>query len=90
MRNGSYELSTPTTVASKLPEARAILREHRIDSTNRMTLREAALAAGVQPDELLAQIEARMRRAARRVATPAPVPATAVYDHEEERELVYA
>ena len=83
MRNGSYELSTPATVASKLPEARAILHEQRIDKTDRMTLREAALAAGVQPDELLAQIEARTRRAARR-ATPA------VTVDKETSELTYA
>jgi iron-sulfur cluster repair protein YtfE (RIC family) len=83
MRNGSYEMSTPTTVAGKLPEARAILREQRIDSTNRMSLREAALAVSVEPDELLAQIEARMRRAARRAA-PAPAPAAPVFEHEDE------
>lgn len=81
MRNGSYELSTPTTVANKLPEARALLREQRIDSTNRMNLREAALAASVEPDELLAQIEARMRRAARK-AVPTPT-------YVEETELAY-
>lgn len=66
MRNGSYENSTVETVAQKLPEARAYLREARIDSTSRMTLREAALAASVEPDELVAQIEARLRREAKR------------------------
>lgn len=83
MRNGSYEMSTPITVADKLPEARAILREQRIDMTDRMTLREAALAAGIQPDELLAQLEARTRRAGRRVA-----PAVTV--NEEAGELAHA
>jgi iron-sulfur cluster repair protein YtfE (RIC family) len=81
MRNGSYEMSTPTTVAGKLPEARAILREQRIDSTNRMSLREAALAVSVEPDELLAQIEARMRRVARRAA---PAPVAPMVEHEDE------
>jgi iron-sulfur cluster repair protein YtfE (RIC family) len=68
MRNGSYELSNVDKVASTLPEARALLREARIDSTSRMSLREAALAAGANPDELLAQIEARLRREARRAS----------------------
>lgn len=68
MRNGSHELNNVDAVASKLPEARALLREARIDSTTRMSLREAALAAGANPEELLAQIEARMRRQAARAA----------------------
>jgi iron-sulfur cluster repair protein YtfE (RIC family) len=69
MRNGSYENSTVETVAQKLPAARAILREARIDSTSRMSLRDAAIAASVNPDELTAQIEASLRRQARRAAT---------------------
>lgn len=72
MRNGSYELSNVDTVARKLPEAREILREARIDSTSRMSLREAALATSTNPDELLAQIEARLRRQARKAATRSP------------------
>lgn len=68
MRNGSHELSNVDTVASKLPEARELLREARIDSTSRLSLREAALACGSNPDELLAQIEARLRRAGRQAA----------------------
>lgn len=67
MRNGSYELNTVDQVARKLPAARALLREARIDSS-RLSLREAALATGTNPEELLAQIEARLRRQARRVA----------------------
>lgn len=80
MRNGSYEQSTVETVAQRLPAARAILREARIDMTSRLSLREAALAAGAQPDEVLAQIEARLRRQAR--AVPAR--------HVEERDLELA
>ena len=71
MRNGSYEHSTVETVAQKLPEARAYLREARIDTTSRLFLRDAAAAASVEPDELLAQIEARLRRQAARAARPA-------------------
>lgn len=80
MRNGSYENSTVETVAQKLPEARAYLREARIDSTSRMLLRDAAAAASVVPDELLAQIEARIRRAA---ARPVEAPAAVEVDEEE-------
>lgn len=74
MRNGSHEQSTVESVAQKLPEARAYLREARIDNTSRLFLRDAAAAASVEPDELLAQVEARIRRQARKAA-PAPQPA---------------
>lgn len=73
MRNGSYEDLSVETVLQKLPEAREYVREARIDSTSRMSLREAAAATSTNSDELLAQIEARMRRQARRSAErPAP------------------
>ena len=73
MRNGSYAHSTVETVARKLPEARALLREARIDSTSRMRLAEAALATSTNADELLAVLEDRIRRQARRAAQrPAP------------------
>lgn len=81
MRNGSYENSNVADVIRKLPEARAILREARIDSTSKISLREAALAASVNPDELTAQIEASIRRAARRRQVEQPA--------EEEFELVW-
>jgi hypothetical protein len=68
MRNGSYETLSVEQVVEKLPEARDYLREARIDRTSQMTLREAATAVSVVTDELLAQIEARMRRQARRMA----------------------
>ncbi len=84
MRNGSNELSTVETVAQKFPEARAYLREARIDNTHRMFLRDAAIAASVEPDELLAQVEARLRREARRAAARAE----AAHPAEAERELV--
>lgn len=65
MRNGSNSQLTPEAVAEKLPEARALLREARIDTTARMRLSDAALAASVNVDELLANLEERARRAAR-------------------------
>lgn len=66
MRNGSNADLTPAAVAEKLPEARALLHEARIDTTARMRLADAALAASVNVDELLANLEDRARRAARR------------------------
>ncbi len=70
MRNGSYETNDVNQVVRKLSGARELLREHRIDMTSRLQLREACLAASVEPDEMLAQIEARMRRMARPVEQP--------------------
>jgi hypothetical protein len=73
MRNGSYAHSAVETVARKLPEARALLREARIDSTSRLRLAEAALATSTNVDELLAVLEDRLRRQARRATRPAHV-----------------
>lgn len=84
MRNGSYETLSVEQVLQKLPEARDYLREARIDRTNRMTLREAAASVSVTTDELLAQIEARIRRQARRMAEQ-----TADHDLVED-ELMFA
>lgn len=84
MRNGSYETLSVEQVVEKLPEARDYLREARIDRTNRMTLREAAASVSVVTDELLAQIEARIRRQARRLVEQTP-------DHDlAEDELMFA
>ena len=84
MRNGSYETLSVEQVVEKLPEARDYLREARIDRTSQMTLREAATAVSVVTDELLAQIEARMRRQARRTAEHVAAPDVA------EDELMFA
>ena len=84
MRNGSYETLSVEQVVEKLPEARDYLREARIDRTSRMTLREAAAAVSVVTDELLAQIEARMRRQARRTVEHVAAPDVA------EDELMFA
>jgi hypothetical protein len=66
MRNGNLENITVEQVVQKLPEARSFLREARIDRTSMLTLREAAVAVSMESDELLAQIEDRLRRVARR------------------------
>lgn len=81
MRNGNLENSTVEQVIQKLPEARSFLREARIDRTNTMLLREAAASVSVNCDELLAQIEDRMRRQARRA--PARVEELAEVEDEE-------
>lgn len=65
MRNGSHETSNVDQVVRKLPGARALFAEHRIDTGRHLSLREACLSTSVEPDEMLAQIEARMRRIAR-------------------------
>jgi hypothetical protein len=70
MRNGSYETSNVDQVVRKLSGARELLREQHIDTTSKLRLREACLAASVEPDEMLAQIEARMRRTAHPVEQP--------------------
>lgn len=79
MRNGSYAQISPAHVAQKLPEAGALLREARIDTSARMRLADAALATSTNIDELLANLEDRARRAARRVRHSAPVE---TYDEE--------
>jgi hypothetical protein len=89
MQNGSYAQLSPETVIAKLPAARALLREARIDSTNRLRLADAALAASVHTDELLAVLEDRMRREARRRAQqPIAVTLKPAERYEEEFELV--
>ena len=88
MQNGSYAQLSPETVLHKLPGARALLREARIDSSSGMRLSDAALAASVNTDELLAMIEDRLRRQARRARQPQPVLLQPVERYEEEFELV--
>jgi iron-sulfur cluster repair protein YtfE (RIC family) len=83
MRNGNYETSDVDQVVRKLPGARELLREHRIDTSSRLRLRDACLAASVEPDEMLAQIEARIRRTARPVEEPRE-------KYVEERRRVYS
>ncbi|WP_129671232.1 hypothetical protein [Candidatus Chloroploca sp. Khr17] len=87
MRNGNYENLSVDAVARRLPESREYLREARIDRTTRMSLREAANSTGTNSDELLAQIEARLRREARRTHIQ-PVEFVMVYEEEDEMSFV--
>ena len=70
MRNGSFEQQTAEHVITHTPEAAAVLRSYRIDPSNRMSLATAAAAVSMSPDALLAEIEDKLRRAARRRVTP--------------------
>jgi len=78
----TLERETVAQVMAHDPAAvSGVLRSYRIDPTNRMSLAVAAAAASTTTDELLAVIETRMRRAARRLRE--------VEIHEEEYELAY-
>jgi hypothetical protein len=71
MRNGNLEQQTAEEAIARVPEAAAVLRSYRIDPTNRMSLATAAAAVSMAPDALMAEIEEKLRRAARRrVAVP--------------------
>lgn len=63
----NLENKTVAQVMAKDPSAmRDVFRSYRIDPTNRMSLAVAAAASSTTTDELLAVIETRMRRAAKR------------------------
>jgi len=72
MRNGSIEQQTVDQSIARIPGARDVLRGYHIDPTSRMSLAAAAAAASVVPDALLAELEERMRRMARRQVVQAP------------------
>jgi hypothetical protein len=64
----NVERETVDQVLAHDHKASKILRSWGIDATSRMSLDSAAAAASVTPDELLAVLEMRMRREARRRA----------------------
>lgn len=66
MNNNSLELQTVGQVQGQIADSHRVLRNYRIDASNRMLLSTAASAASVTTDELLAVLEDRMRRAARK------------------------
>lgn len=67
MRTSFFEDHTVEQIVRQIPEARSFLREARIDRSSVMAFRDAAAAVSVNSDELLAQIEDRIRRHARRI-----------------------
>jgi PIN domain nuclease of toxin-antitoxin system len=85
---GSKELERRPVaqVSERIAESRRVLRDHRIDPSDRMTLAVAASAASVTTDELLAVVEERQRRAARRLAKRMQHPE---YAYMREAELAY-
>lgn len=85
MRNGNYEQQTVDQVRERVPGAARTLRAYGIDPTNRLTLAQAAAAVSATPDEILAVMEDRARRAAQKQAARRH----AVEAHEEEFELAY-
>ncbi len=90
MRNGSYEHSSVETVAQKFPEARVYVRKARLNTTYRLALHDAAVAAPVVPDALLAQteIETRRRREERRAAARMAEDALAIEIAEDPAEFL--
>jgi hypothetical protein len=72
MRNGSIEQQTSEQVIERIPGASSVLRGYGIDPTNRLSLAQAAAAVSVTPDALLAELEDRARRLARRQVVESP------------------
>lgn len=65
MQNPNIEHWTVNEVAANIDGAKDVLYNHNVSATNRLTLANAAAAASVTTDELLATMNHRMRRAAR-------------------------
>jgi hypothetical protein len=65
MRTHILEQYTVDTFLDKVPEAANAFRRHNIDPTTRMSFANAAAAVSAPTDEVLAVMEARLRRAAR-------------------------
>lgn len=62
MRNGSYEQRSVEQIVARIPGAGAVLRSYGIDRTSQLTLAQAAAAASVDVDEVVAVLEAKVRR----------------------------
>ncbi len=60
-----YKNKTVDQTAARTPVAGEVLHTYHIDSTNRLSLAQAAAMTSSVPDEVLAVIEARMMREAR-------------------------
>jgi iron-sulfur cluster repair protein YtfE (RIC family) len=68
MRNGSIEQQSVDQVIARIPGASGVLRSYGIDPNSRMSLALAAAAVSATPDALLAELEERSMRLARRQA----------------------
>ncbi|MEM8534937.1 MAG: hypothetical protein AAGF95_29120 [Chloroflexota bacterium] len=69
MRNESVEQQKVDQVTQNIAGASATLRRYGIDSSNRMSLAQAAAATSTSSDELLAVMEYRLRRQAQKART---------------------
>lgn len=60
-----HEQKTVNETAARAPIAGEVLHHFHIDPSNRLSLAQAAALTSSEPDEVLALIEAKMRREAR-------------------------
>ena len=75
-----YAQRSVKELTGTVADSRNALYERRIDPTNRMTLETMAAATSVNPDELLAVLEYRARRAAQRAQPAVQRTTTTFYD----------
>ncbi|HET9221204.1 MAG TPA: hypothetical protein VFO07_01805 [Roseiflexaceae bacterium] len=88
MRNGSIEQQPVDQVTARIPGASGVLRSYGIDPTNRASLATAAAMVSVTPDALLAELEEKaMRLARRQVAQKQKLLAQPVAEEQELLEL---
>lgn len=64
MRNNSYAQQKISELVTHLPGAVDVLRAYGIDATSQLPLGQAAIAAAVEVDEVLAALEVKARRLA--------------------------
>lgn len=62
MSHKIYDQKTVDETAERARVAGNVLHSYNIDPTNRFSLEQAAAAASVTPDEVLAVLEYKMRR----------------------------
>jgi hypothetical protein len=72
MSQNMIEQQTVAWVTGRIDGASTVLRTHKIDATNRMSLAVAAAAASVTPGELLAEMDYRGRLQARKLVGTQP------------------
>ena len=60
-----YEQNKVEEVIEHIPEANSVLRTHNIAPTHRLSLQNAAALTSNTPDELMAVMEYKARRAGR-------------------------
>ncbi|NJM05001.1 hypothetical protein HC891_00365 [Candidatus Gracilibacteria bacterium] len=76
-----FDNDTVSHLSQNQPAANAVLRQYKIAPNSGLRLGQAAAAAGVNVDELMAQVEAAGRRSARRAVAPVAEPVE-LYEEE--------